>query len=174
MVSLFREDGRVDGQTEALSSRLFSWPKREIEEAGCSRMAASSSTTAICMALPALDNTIRPARPNCKLRVPPTGFRKRKAAGEIPRRSKLSTLCRQLENTLCIVKPFDAELAEIGPSKPCSNWRHQAMARCLHRTVAGKRAIAGYPPGFFGIPPIGLRPLRPAGPAAPEGEASPC
>jgi hypothetical protein len=30
------------------------------------------------------------------------------------------------ENTLCIVKPFDAELAEIGPSKPCSNWRHQA------------------------------------------------
>ena len=30
------------------------------------------------------------------------------------------------ENTLCIVKPFDAELAEIGPSKPCSDWRRQA------------------------------------------------
>ena len=31
---------------------------------------------------------------------------------------------------MCIVKPFDAELAEIGPSKPCSNWRHQARRIC--------------------------------------------
>jgi hypothetical protein len=33
------------------------------------------------------------------------------------------------ENTLCIVKPFDAVLAEIGPSKPCSYWRHQAIPK---------------------------------------------
>ena len=33
------------------------------------------------------------------------------------------------ENTLCIVKPFDAVLAEIGPSKPCSYWRHQASPK---------------------------------------------
>ena len=27
---------------------------------------------------------------------------------------------------MCIVKPFDAELAESGPSKPCSYWRPRA------------------------------------------------
>ena len=40
------------------------------------------------------------------------------------------------ENTLCIVKPFDAELAEIGPSKPCSNWHHQAKAEAAEQAKA--------------------------------------
>ena len=40
---------------------------------------------------------------------------------------------------MCIVKPFDAVLAEISPSKPCSNWRHQAMLISTFKRFANRR-----------------------------------